>query len=192
MGGVIPVIFASSCFGDAANVLQLHPPATRTILRLWSTRIHTFFQSFHGGDPYYELVFLLDYRLSRSSTSRSSSTSKRLRTTCVSTAASCRAFGPAGTTAEFLNTILTRLTTVGAIYLVVVALIPQIMLWGFKRRASAVCWCAAGRVRQQHARTGLGSARYGLSVLLRRHLSTDPRRRCDGHGRADRGAARHA
>jgi preprotein translocase subunit SecY len=38
---------------------------------------------------------------------------------------------PGRNTAEFLNTILTRLTTVGAIYLALVALIPQIMLSGF-------------------------------------------------------------
>ncbi len=38
---------------------------------------------------------------------------------------------PGRNTAEFSNTILTRLTTVGAIYLALVALVPQIMLSGF-------------------------------------------------------------
>jgi len=38
---------------------------------------------------------------------------------------------PGRNTAEFLNTILTRLTAVGALYLALVALIPQIMLSGF-------------------------------------------------------------
>ena len=38
---------------------------------------------------------------------------------------------PGRNTAEFLNTILTRLTTVGALYLALVAFIPQLMLSGF-------------------------------------------------------------
>ena len=39
---------------------------------------------------------------------------------------------PGRATAEYLNTILTRLTTVGAIYLALVAFVPQFMLSGFK------------------------------------------------------------
>src|SRR5258708_21851071 len=39
---------------------------------------------------------------------------------------------PGRATAEYLNTILTRLTTVGAIYLAMVAFFPQFMLSGFK------------------------------------------------------------
>lgn len=39
---------------------------------------------------------------------------------------------PGRTTAEYLNGILTRLTFVGAIYLALVALVPQIMLSGLK------------------------------------------------------------
>jgi len=39
---------------------------------------------------------------------------------------------PGRATAEYLNSILTRLTTVGAIYLALVAFIPQFMLSGYK------------------------------------------------------------
>jgi preprotein translocase subunit SecY len=39
---------------------------------------------------------------------------------------------PGRATAEYLRTILTRLTIVGAVYLALVALIPQIMLSGFR------------------------------------------------------------
>jgi preprotein translocase subunit SecY len=39
---------------------------------------------------------------------------------------------PGSPTAEYLNTILTRLTTVGAIYLAFVAFVPQLLLSGFK------------------------------------------------------------
>ncbi|HEX7333050.1 MAG TPA: hypothetical protein VF290_16220, partial [Pyrinomonadaceae bacterium] len=39
---------------------------------------------------------------------------------------------PGRATAEYLNTILTRLTVVGAIYLALVAFVPQFMLSGFQ------------------------------------------------------------
>jgi preprotein translocase subunit SecY len=39
---------------------------------------------------------------------------------------------PGRATAEYLNTILTRLTVVGALYLAIVAFVPQFMLSGFK------------------------------------------------------------
>ena len=39
---------------------------------------------------------------------------------------------PGAPTAEYLNTILTRLTTVGAIYLAFVAFAPQVLLSGFR------------------------------------------------------------
>jgi preprotein translocase subunit SecY len=39
---------------------------------------------------------------------------------------------PGRATAEFLNTVMTRLTTVGAVYLALVAFVPQFMLSGFK------------------------------------------------------------
>ncbi len=42
---------------------------------------------------------------------------------------------PGKRTADYLNGILVRLTTVGALYLVVVCLIPQLMISGFKVQA---------------------------------------------------------
>ena len=51
---------------------------------------------------------------------------------------------PGRATAEYLNTILTRLTTVGAIYLALVAFIPQFMLSGFKVATAAADWHRAG------------------------------------------------
>jgi preprotein translocase subunit SecY len=39
---------------------------------------------------------------------------------------------PGAPTAEYLNTILTRLTTVGALYLAFVAFVPQLLLSGFR------------------------------------------------------------
>src|SRR6186713_3101283 len=57
MGGVIPVIFASSVLAMPQTLFSAFPPAQGDTTSTWS-RIHAFYQQFHGGDPYYELVFL--------------------------------------------------------------------------------------------------------------------------------------
>ena len=49
---------------------------------------------------------------------------------------------PGRATAEYLNTILTRLTTVGALYLAFVAFVPQLLLSGFR---VSVCRSSASR-----------------------------------------------
>src|SRR5919199_1004186 len=56
MGGVIPVIFASSVLAIPQTVLQFvqFDPNVQD----WRYNLHNFFQGFHGGDPYYELIFL--------------------------------------------------------------------------------------------------------------------------------------
>jgi preprotein translocase subunit SecY len=57
MGGVIPVIFASSVLAMPQTLFSAFPPDPNNMNTPWA-KIHTFFQQFHGGDPYYELVFL--------------------------------------------------------------------------------------------------------------------------------------
>ena len=57
MGGVIPVIFASSVLAMPQTVFSAFPPDPNAPDAAW-TKVHAFFQQFHGGDPYYELVFL--------------------------------------------------------------------------------------------------------------------------------------
>lgn len=62
MGGVIPVIFASSVLAMPQTLFSAFPPAQPgqegyDPNSTWN-RIYTFFQQFHGGDPYYEIVFL--------------------------------------------------------------------------------------------------------------------------------------
>ena len=52
--------------------------------------------------------------------------------TCGSTAGSSRASGPGKRTAEYIDTILTRITLVGAIYLALVAILPEFLISGFK------------------------------------------------------------
>lgn len=131
MSGVIPVIFASSVLAMPQTVMQFvqFDPNNPTSLQ---SRIYNFFSQFYGGDPYYELIFvslIIFFTF--------------FYVTIIfnpeEVADNLRKHGgfipgtrPGRSTAEYLNAILTRLTTVGAIYLAFVAFVPQIMLSGFK------------------------------------------------------------
>src|SRR5438874_6693297 len=57
MGGVIPVIFASSVLAMPQTLFSAFPADPANPDSAWS-KVYSFFQQFHGGDPYYELVFL--------------------------------------------------------------------------------------------------------------------------------------
>jgi preprotein translocase subunit SecY len=129
MGGVIPVIFASSVLSMPQSLFSAVPPKNPVN---WYGKIFGFFQVFHAGDPYYELIFLsliIFFTFFYVS----------IVFNVEEVADNLRKHGgfmpgirPGRATAEYLNTILTRLTTVGAIYLALVAFIPQFMLSGFK------------------------------------------------------------
>ena len=54
------------------------------------------------------------------------------RRTCGSTAASCPGIRPGKRTAEYIDTILARITLAGAIYLALIAILPQFLMSGFK------------------------------------------------------------
>ena len=131
MGGVIPVIFASSVLSMPQSVFAAFPPDQNNTHTWWAT-IWKAFQLFHPGNPYYELVFLsliIFFTFFYVS----------IVFNVEEVADNLRKHGgfmpgirPGRATAEYLNTILTRLTTVGAIYLALVAFIPQFMLSGFQ------------------------------------------------------------
>jgi preprotein translocase subunit SecY len=131
MGGVIPVIFASSVLSMPQSVFAALPPDPNKLDTVWG-KIWTFFQTFHASDPYYELIFLsliIFFTFFYVS----------IVFNVEEVADNLRKHGgfmpgirPGRATAEYLNTILTRLTTVGAVYLALVAFIPQFMLSGFK------------------------------------------------------------
>jgi preprotein translocase subunit SecY len=131
MGGVIPVIFASSVLSMPQSLFAAIPPNPATPNSLWA-KIYGFFQIFHASDPYYELIFLsliVFFTFFYVS----------IVFNVEEVADNLRKHGgfmpgirPGRATAEYLNSILTRLTTVGAIYLALVAFIPQFMLSGFK------------------------------------------------------------
>jgi len=131
MGGVIPVIFASSMLAVPQTLLSAFPADPNNPAAFWS-RVHSFFQQFHGGDPYYELIFvslIIFFTFFYVS----------IVFNVEEVADNLRKHGgfmpgirPGKATAEFLNTVLTRLTFVGAIYLALIAFLPQIMLNGFR------------------------------------------------------------
>ncbi|HJU54499.1 MAG TPA: preprotein translocase subunit SecY, partial [Pyrinomonadaceae bacterium] len=131
MAGVIPVIFASSVLAMPQSLFSAFPPDPANPNSLWA-KVYTFFQQFHGGDPYYELIFvtlIIFFTFFYVS----------IVFNVEEVADNLRKHGgfmpgirPGRATAEYLRTILTRLTIVGAVYLAFVALVPQIMLSGFR------------------------------------------------------------
>jgi preprotein translocase subunit SecY len=129
MGGVIPVIFASSVLAIPQTILQFiqYDPNVQD----WRFRVHGFFQAFHGGDPYYELFFASLIVIFTFFYITIIFNVEEVADNLRKHGGFIPGIRPGRNTAEFLNTILTRLTTVGAIYLVLVALVPQIMLSGF-------------------------------------------------------------
>ncbi len=131
MGGVIPVIFASSVLAMPQTVFSALPPDPNNPNSAWA-KIYAFFQQFHGGDPYYEFVFISLIVLFTffyiTIIFNTDEVSDNLR----KHGGFVPGVRPGAQTAEYLNTILTRLTTVGAVYLAFIAFVPQLLLSGFK------------------------------------------------------------
>ena len=128
IAGVIPVIFASS-------VLAI--PQTLFTFGSWKW-LETVNKWLGGGHPVYELLFISGIILFAffyvSIVFNSDEVAENLR----KQGAFVPGIRPGKRTADYLNSILVRLTTVGAIYLVVVCLIPQLMISGFQVQALPV------------------------------------------------------
>jgi preprotein translocase subunit SecY len=122
IAGVIPVIFASS-------VLAI--PQTLSTFGEW-TWLTTLNKWLGGGHPVYELLFISGIILFAffyvSIVFNSDEVAENLR----KQGAFIPGIRPGKRTADYLYSILVRLTTVGAVYLVVVCLIPQLMISGFQ------------------------------------------------------------
>jgi len=131
MGGVIPVIFASSVLAMPQTLFAAFPPAQGDTTSAWA-KIHAFFQVFHGGDPYYELVFISLIVIFTFFYITIVFNTDEVADNLRKHGGFVAGIRPGAPTAEYLNGILTRLTTVGAIYLAFVAFVPQILLSGFK------------------------------------------------------------
>lgn len=131
MGGVIPVIFASSVLAMPQTVFSAFPPDPANPDSTWS-KISAFFQQFHGGDPYYELVFISLIVLFTFFYITIIFNTDEVADNLRKHGGFVPGVRPGAPTANYLNTILTRLTTVGAIYLAFVAFAPQVLLSGFR------------------------------------------------------------
>jgi preprotein translocase subunit SecY len=130
MAGVIPVIFASSMLAFPQTILQFIQPDPNNP-GSWKNTVNTFFQQFHGGDPYYELIFLSLIVIFTFFYITIIFNVEEVADNLRKHGGFVPGIRPGRNTAEHLNVILTRLTTVGAIYLAFVALAPQVMLSGF-------------------------------------------------------------
>jgi preprotein translocase subunit SecY len=125
IAGVIPVIFASSILAIPQTIASF---GTGTFLQ----RLQGLFS---GGHPLYELMFVAGIVFFCffyvSIVFNADEVAENLR----KQGAFIPGIRPGKRTGDYLNAILTRLTTVGAIYLVIVCLIPQIMISGFRVQA---------------------------------------------------------
>ncbi len=135
MGGVIPVIFASSVLAMPQTLFSAFPaaqPGTEGYdpNSIW-TKVYIFFQQFHGGDPYYEIVFLSLIVLFTFFYITIVFNTDEVADNLRKHGGFIPGLRPGAPTGEYLNTILTRLTTVGALYLAFVAFVPQLLLSGF-------------------------------------------------------------
>lgn len=131
MGGVIPVIFASSVLAMPQTLFSAFPADPNQPDSAWS-KVFNFFQQFHGGDPYYELVFLSLIVLFTFFYITIIFNTDEVADNLRKHGGFIAGIRPGAPTADYLNSILTRLTTVGALYLAFVAFVPQLLLSGFK------------------------------------------------------------
>ncbi len=162
IAGVIPVIFASS-------VLAI--PQTMLTFGEWGW-LQTVNRWLGAGHPVYEALFVAAIVLFAffyvSIVFNADEVAENLR----KQGAFVPGIRPGKRTGDYLNSILVRLTTVGAIYLVVVCLIPQFMISGFKVQYLPLIGSWLDRVLQsanmEWVITGLGYTFYfgGTSLLI--------------------------
>ncbi len=122
-GGVMPVIFASSLLAFPATIAAVFPPES------W---VQGMAQQLSWGMPLYNLLYVVMIVFFA-----------YFYTAIVfnpdDVAENMRKYGgfvpgirPGKRTAEYIDTILSRITLVGALYLAVVAILPEFLITGFK------------------------------------------------------------
>ena len=177
-GGVIPVIFASSILAFPATIAQMF--GEDSFMRRVSEQLA-------WGMPLYNLLYISGIIFFC-----------YFYTAIIfnpdDVAENMRKYGgfipgirPGKRTAEYIDTILTRITLVGALYLAAVAILPEFLINGFKVAPIPFIGERLDAVLPRFITEGSERA-----VLLRRHVAADHRRRGDGHGAAGRVAAHHA
>jgi preprotein translocase subunit SecY len=158
IAGVIPVIFASS-------VLAI--PQTLMTFGNWGW-LQTVNGWLSGGHPVYELLFIgmivLFAFFYVSIVFNADEVAENLR----KQGAFIPGIRPGKRTGDYLNSILVRLTTVGAIYLVIVCLIPQFIISGFKVQTLPLIGSWLDAILPDWFMTGLGYSFYfgGTSLLI--------------------------
>jgi preprotein translocase subunit SecY len=157
-GGVIPVIFAASILSFPQTIGQMiDSPIVKAITR-----------ALGYGEPLYNLVYLVSIVFFC-----------YFYTSIIfnpqDTAENMRKYGgfvpgirPGQRTAEFIDTILTRITLVGAIYLSLVAILPEILITGFKVATIPYIGGALDAALPRWFTEGLGVKFYfgGTSLLI--------------------------
>ncbi len=158
IAGVIPVIFASS-------VLAI--PQTLLTFGNWEW-LQTVNRWLGGGHPVYELLFsgaiVLFAFFYVSIVFNADEVAENLR----KQGAFIPGIRPGKRTGDYLNSILVRLTTVGAVYLVIVCLIPQFIISGFKVQYLPLVGPWFDAILPDWIMTGLGYSFYfgGTSLLI--------------------------
>jgi preprotein translocase subunit SecY len=158
IAGVIPVIFASS-------VLAI--PQTLMTFGNWGW-LQTVNRWLGGGHPVYEALFIALIIIFAffyvSIVFNADEVAENLR----KQGAFIPGIRPGKRTGDYLNSILVRLTTVGAIYLVVVCLIPQFIISGFKVQTLPLIGNTLDAILPEWVMTGLGYTFYfgGTSLLI--------------------------
>jgi preprotein translocase subunit SecY len=156
IAGVIPVIFASSVLAVPQTIAAFAGTDSP-----WVRRISDWLG---GGHPVYELLFIAGIVFFCffyvSIVFNADEVAENLR----KQGAFIPGIRPGKRTGDYLNAILTRLTTVGAIYLVIVCLIPQLMISGFK--VQAIPFIGESLYNFFKAVPGLGWIPEGLGVAF--------------------------
>ena len=132
MGGVIPVIFAASMLAFPQTIigfLGVNPAVENTGWKAW---LANFLNQLGGGQgrPLYMLVYALGIIFFTFFYVSIIFDTNEVADNLRKTGAFIPGIRPGKRTSEHLNEILTRLTTVGAIYLALVCLLPQVILQG--------------------------------------------------------------
>ncbi|HEY0759471.1 MAG TPA: preprotein translocase subunit SecY [Acidisarcina sp.] len=122
-GGVMPVIFASSVLSAPlliANAGFVHNSALLTRI----------FDSLHAGEPWYELLYIVAIVFFAyfyiSIVFRPDDIADNMR----KYGGFIPGIRPGRRTSDFINDVLTRITLVGAFYLILISLVPQMLMTG--------------------------------------------------------------
>jgi preprotein translocase subunit SecY len=162
-GGVIPVIFASSIIAFPVTIASMLPSA-----RAGTGWVAAVIDQLKWGNPLYNLLYVAGIIFFA-----------YFYTAIIfnpdDVAENMRKYGgfvpgirPGKRTAEFIDTILTRVTLVGAIYLACVAILPEFLMAGFKVAPIPLIGERLDAVLPRFVTEGMGIQFYfgGTSLLI--------------------------